>query len=79
MIDLVLNHIKYKVLVGNVPLENSQNILEMYLYKDEWWNMMEELDFQPDDLFEFTLLRKGLFHLTVFNESKEAVTESETY
>nr|GEV76216.1 hypothetical protein [Tanacetum cinerariifolium] len=45
-VDLVLNHMKYKVLVGNVPLENSQNILEI-----------------------------GLFHLTVFNESEEAVTK----
>ncbi|GJZ05283.1 hypothetical protein Tco_0538558 [Tanacetum coccineum] len=35
-VDLVLNHRKYKVLVGNVPLENSRNILEMYLYGDEW-------------------------------------------
>ncbi|GJZ03545.1 hypothetical protein Tco_0536820 [Tanacetum coccineum] len=77
--DLVLNHMKYKVLVGNVPLENSRNILEMYLYGYEWWKMMEELDFQPDHLFAFTLLRRGLFHLTVFNQSGEAVTTSETY
>nr|GEV33616.1 hypothetical protein [Tanacetum cinerariifolium] len=63
----------------NVPLENSQNILEMYLYGDEWWKMMKELDFQPDHLFAFTLLRRGLFHLTVFIESREAATASETY
>ncbi|GJT57186.1 reverse transcriptase domain-containing protein, partial [Tanacetum coccineum] len=78
-VDLVLNHRKYKVLVGNVPLENSRNILEMYLYEDEWRNMMEELDFQPGHLFAFTLLRRGLFHLMIFNESGEAVIESETY
>ncbi|GKA51617.1 hypothetical protein Tco_0744813 [Tanacetum coccineum] len=41
-VDLVLNHRKYKVLVGNVPLENSRNILEMYLYGYEWWKMMNE-------------------------------------
>nr|GEU38584.1 hypothetical protein [Tanacetum cinerariifolium] len=44
-VDLVLNHRKYKVLVGNVPLENSQNILEMHLFRDEWWKMIKELDF----------------------------------
>ncbi|GJR59675.1 hypothetical protein Tco_1501837 [Tanacetum coccineum] len=78
-VDLVLNHRKYKVLVGNVPLENFQNILEMYLYGDEWWNMIEELDFQPGHFFAFTLLRRGLFHLTIFNKSGEAFTASETY
>nr|GEV91384.1 hypothetical protein [Tanacetum cinerariifolium] len=78
-VDLVLNNRKYKVLVGNVPLENSRNIFEMYIYRDEWWNMMEELDFQPGHVFTFTLLRKGLFLLTVFNELGEAVMESETY
>ncbi|GJV09929.1 hypothetical protein Tco_1351470 [Tanacetum coccineum] len=77
--DLVLNHRKYKVLVGNVPLENSQNILEMYLYGDEWRNMMEELNFQLGHLFAFTLVRSGLFHLTVLNESRESVMTSETY
>nr|GEY13822.1 hypothetical protein [Tanacetum cinerariifolium] len=78
-VDLVLNHMKYKVLVGNVPHKNSQNIFEMYLYGDEWWKMMKELDFQPGHLFAFTLLRRGLFYLTVFNESGEAVMSSETY
>ncbi|GKE67160.1 hypothetical protein Tco_1521321, partial [Tanacetum coccineum] len=77
--DLVLNHRKYKVLVGNVPLENSRNILEMYLYGDEWWKMMKGLDIQPGHLFAFTLLCRGLFHLMDFNESGEAVTASETY
>nr|GFC80729.1 hypothetical protein [Tanacetum cinerariifolium] len=48
-------------------------------FRDKWWNMMEELDFQPGHLFAFTLLRKGLFHLTIFNESREAVTTSKTY
>ncbi|GJT39463.1 hypothetical protein Tco_0939328, partial [Tanacetum coccineum] len=72
--DLVLNHRKYKVLVGNVPLENSRNILEMYLYGDEWWKMMKELDLQPGHLFALTLLRRGLFYLTVLNELGEAVT-----
>nr|GEW73030.1 hypothetical protein [Tanacetum cinerariifolium] len=70
---------KYKVLVGNVPLENSRSILEMYLYGDEWWKMMKELDLEPGHLFAFTLLPRGLFHLIVFNESGETVTVSETY
>nr|GEU90096.1 hypothetical protein [Tanacetum cinerariifolium] len=68
-VDLVLNHMKYKVLVGNVSLENYQNIFKMYLYRDEWWKMMKELDFQPGHLFAFNLLCRGLFHFMIFNES----------
>ncbi|GJV28310.1 hypothetical protein Tco_1384758 [Tanacetum coccineum] len=70
-VDLVLNHRKYKILVGNVPLENSQNILEMYLYGDEWWKMMKELDFHPppESLLAFTFCcTEGCSNLR-FNES----------
>ncbi|GKA86244.1 hypothetical protein Tco_0807955 [Tanacetum coccineum] len=67
-VDLVLNHMKYKVLVGNVPLENSRNILEMYFYRDEWWNMMEELDFQPvavtaSETYSSYVFRSTFFYL----------------
>ncbi|GJZ96552.1 hypothetical protein Tco_0668886 [Tanacetum coccineum] len=65
--------------VPSIRITDDGSCAQPQEVQDEWRNMMEELDFQPGQLFAFTLLRRWLFHLTVFNESGEAVTESETY
>nr|GEU63004.1 hypothetical protein [Tanacetum cinerariifolium] len=71
----------------NVPLQLEKRVyppsgsetVDLVHNHMKYKKMMKELDFQPGHLFVFTLLCRGLFHLTSFNESGEAVTESKTY
>lgn len=76
--DLLINHKVYKVLVKGPSAINPNN-QELVVCGSDWRNMMDDLAFQPGQLFVFTLVRKGVFSLTVFNDAGMALMYCETY
>ncbi|GKB08312.1 hypothetical protein Tco_0836596 [Tanacetum coccineum] len=61
-VDLVLNHRKYKILVGNVPLENSQSILEIGLFHLMVFNESGEA-VTASETYSSYVLRNAFFYL----------------
>nr|GEU41969.1 hypothetical protein [Tanacetum cinerariifolium] len=77
--DLFIKNKECKVFIGKIPSVNHLKTFKLDFYGPAWWSMMDELAIRPGQYFTLTLVCKGKFSLTVFNNAGQALTACENY
>nr|GEW57598.1 hypothetical protein [Tanacetum cinerariifolium] len=77
--DLFIKDREYEVFIGKIPSVNRSKTFKLAFYGHDWWSMMDELAIPTSQYFALTLVCRGKFSLTVFNNAGEALTACENY
>nr|GEW73031.1 hypothetical protein [Tanacetum cinerariifolium] len=78
-VDLFVKDMECEVFIGKIPYVNRPMTFKLAFYGPDWWSMMDELAIQPGQYFALTLLYRGKFSLTIFNNAREALTACGNY
>nr|GEZ84673.1 hypothetical protein [Tanacetum cinerariifolium] len=78
-VDLFIKDRECEEFIGKIPSVNHLKTFKFAFYGPDWWSMMDELAIRLGQYFALTLVCRGKFSLTIFNNAGEALTACENY